>query len=87
VTDANLVLGRLIPEFFPKIFGKSEKEMLDKEISFKNMKIMTDEVNKSRSSEDGSALGGGSGGKELSVEQVAWGFAQVANETMCRPIR
>jgi N-methylhydantoinase A/oxoprolinase/acetone carboxylase beta subunit len=24
ITDANLFLGRLIPEFFPKIFGKTE---------------------------------------------------------------
>jgi len=29
VTDANLLLGRLIPDYFPKIFGKSEKEPLD----------------------------------------------------------
>ena len=26
VTDANLFLGRLLPEFFPKIFGKNENE-------------------------------------------------------------
>ena len=24
ITDANLMLGRLIPEFFPKIFGKDK---------------------------------------------------------------
>ena len=29
VTDANLLLGRLIPDYFPKIFGKSENESLD----------------------------------------------------------
>jgi 5-oxoprolinase (ATP-hydrolysing) len=29
VTDANLLLGRLIPDYFPKIFGNSEKEPLD----------------------------------------------------------
>jgi 5-oxoprolinase (ATP-hydrolysing) len=29
VTDANLLLGRLIPDYFPKIFGKSENEALD----------------------------------------------------------
>lgn len=23
VTDANLILGRIVPEFFPKIFGKN----------------------------------------------------------------
>jgi len=25
----NLILGRLIPDYFPKIFGKSENESLD----------------------------------------------------------
>jgi 5-oxoprolinase (ATP-hydrolysing) len=29
LTDANLILGRIIPQFFPKIFGESEKEPLD----------------------------------------------------------
>ena len=26
VTDANLILGRIIPQFFPKIFGKNRNE-------------------------------------------------------------
>lgn len=30
VTDANLALGRLLPEYFPKIFGPKENEPLDK---------------------------------------------------------
>ncbi len=29
VTDANVMVGKLIPEFFPKIFGPSQKEPLD----------------------------------------------------------
>ena len=32
VTDANLLLGRLITDYFPKIFGKSEKEPLNIEV-------------------------------------------------------
>lgn len=32
VTDANLFLGRLVPEYFPRIFGESEKEALDADI-------------------------------------------------------
>ncbi|CAI5089917.1 ANL_HP_G0102460.mRNA.1.CDS.1 [Saccharomyces cerevisiae] len=31
ITDANLLLGRLVPEFFPKIFGPNEDESLDLE--------------------------------------------------------
>jgi len=29
VTDANLVLGRLMPKYFPHIFGRNEDEPLD----------------------------------------------------------
>ena len=29
MTDANLLLGRLVPAYFTHIFGKSEKELLD----------------------------------------------------------
>lgn len=29
VTDANLTLGRLLPEYFPRIFGPQENEPLD----------------------------------------------------------
>ena len=29
ITDANLVVGRLIPKYFPKIFGKDEDLELD----------------------------------------------------------
>lgn len=30
ITDANLVLGRLIPEYFPKVFGENADQPLDK---------------------------------------------------------
>ncbi|KAH3776977.1 hypothetical protein DPMN_178411 [Dreissena polymorpha] len=29
VTDANLCLSRLLPEYFPKIFGKGQDQPLD----------------------------------------------------------
>lgn len=31
ITDANLLLGRLLPDYFPKIFGPHENEPLDVE--------------------------------------------------------
>lgn len=40
VTDANLILGRLRPEFFPKIFGPNEDQPLDIEAS----RILFDEI-------------------------------------------
>ena len=74
VTDANLFLGRLLPEFFPKIFGKDEDEGLDEEASKKLFEELTAQINMDL-------------GKELSAEEVAYGFIKIANETMTRPIR
>jgi len=74
VTDANLFLGRLLPEFFPKIFGKNEDEPLDTEMTAKLFKELTDEINRERDS-------------KMSPEEVAYGFINIANEAMARPIR
>lgn len=75
VTDANLVLGRLLPHYFPKIFGPQENEPLDKDSVIKAFKKITNEVNAHRSTQ------------QLNIEEVAMGFIRVANEAMCRPIR
>lgn len=80
ITDANLVLGRLLPEYFPKIFGPKENESLDYEGSFNEFKKVTEEVNKFMKAENPNH-------KEMSVKEVAMGFTRVANEAMCRPIR
>ena len=45
VTDANLLLGRLIPEYFPKIFGKSEKEPLDVDASRGEFEKLSQNIN------------------------------------------
>ncbi len=46
VTDANLVLGRLLPDYFPKIFGKSEDQPLDMEASLNGFKELTKQVSR-----------------------------------------
>lgn len=74
VTDANLYLGRLLPEFFPKIFGENEDQGLDPEASKKVLEELKEQVNKET-------------GKNLTVDEVAYGFLTVANEAMIRPIR
>lgn len=45
VTDANLVLGRLLPEYFPKIFGQNENEALDKNASLVKFTELTSQIN------------------------------------------
>lgn len=73
VTDANLLLGRLLPEHFPKIFGPGEDQALDKDITSKKFQELTEIINKDK------------GGKSMTVEEVAEGFLSVANEAMSRP--
>lgn len=79
VTDANLFLGRLIPDFFPNIFGPNEDQELDEQVSRKLFERLTHEVN-----ED---LAKGGQNKRMTADEVAFGFIKVANETMTRPIR
>lgn len=79
VTDANLFLGRLVPDFFPKIFGPDENQGLDEEASRDLFEKLTREIN------DELAKGGQN--REMTPDEVAFGFIKVANETMTRPIR
>jgi 5-oxoprolinase (ATP-hydrolysing) len=76
VTDANLALGRLLPEYFPKIFGPDEDSALDKDATLQQMQTLTNEINDFLKNET-----------PMSLEEVAMGFIRVANESMCRPIR
>ena len=71
VTDANLVLGRILPQDFPSIFGPGENEPLDVEGAWKAFEQLA-------------SLPEAAG---KTVEELAYGFLQVANEAMCRPIR
>ncbi|KAL3459102.1 5-oxoprolinase [Aspergillus heterothallicus] len=74
VTDANLFLGRLLPEYFPSIFGPNEDEPLDREATTKKFLELTKSINNETN------MG-------LTAEEVASGFLRVANEGMSRPIR
>ncbi|KAL9228319.1 hypothetical protein vseg_003912 [Gypsophila vaccaria] len=80
VTDANLVLGYVIPDYFPSIFGPNEDQPLDVEATKEEFKKLALQINSYRKNQDPSA-------KDMSVEEIALGFVNVANETMCRPIR
>jgi 5-oxoprolinase (ATP-hydrolysing) len=71
VTDANVVLGRVVPEHFPCIFGPKEDEPLDiagAREAFAELTKLPEAAGRS-------------------AEELAYGFLQVANEAMCRPIR
>uniref|UniRef100_A0A3Q1FS04 5-oxoprolinase, ATP-hydrolysing n=1 Tax=Acanthochromis polyacanthus TaxID=80966 RepID=A0A3Q1FS04_9TELE len=97
VTDANLALGRLLPSFFPKIFGPGENEPLSSEETTKHFRRLTEEINLFLSSNQSQAASNGANHSHksmlptsqsvMSMEEVAMGFIRVANEAMCRPIR
>ncbi|KAI1336859.1 Hydantoinase B/oxoprolinase-domain-containing protein [Xylariaceae sp. FL0016] len=74
VTDANLFLGRLLPEFFPIIFGPNEDLPLDSEIVEQKFNDLTAQINSDT-------------GRSMTALEVAHGFIDVANESMSRPIR
>lgn len=74
VTDANLFLGRLLPEFFPKIFGEKEDQPLDAEATRCLFQQLSNEINRDRD-------------PKMTLEEVAYGFINIANEAMARPIR
>ncbi|EAW07039.1 5-oxoprolinase [Aspergillus clavatus NRRL 1] len=78
VTDANLFLGRLLPEYFPHIFGPNEDQPLDLEVTTKLFNELTDKINAERREK---------GQSEYSPEDIALGFLKVADESMARPIR
>jgi 5-oxoprolinase (ATP-hydrolysing) len=52
VTDANLMTGKLIPDFFPKIFGPGQDEPLDRESVAQAFAKMAREVGDERSAEE-----------------------------------
>lgn len=91
MTDANLLLGRLIPDYFPKIFGKSENESLDVVASQTAFEELARKINETQE-------------RSFDLDEIVYGwvpeledsehdfeehnsFIKVANETMCRPIR
>ncbi|XP_016458214.2 5-oxoprolinase 1 [Nicotiana tabacum] len=80
VTDANLILGYVIPDFFPSIFGPNEDQPLDIDATREEFEKLARQINSYRKSQDSSA-------RDMTVEEIAQGFVNVANETMCRPIR
>jgi 5-oxoprolinase (ATP-hydrolysing) len=52
VTDANVMVGKLIPDFFPKIFGPAQNEPLDDKAVRGAFQKLADEVGDGRSPEE-----------------------------------
>lgn len=74
VTDANVLLGKLQADFFPKIFGPDGDQPLDIDTVRAGFAALAAEVERSS-------------GQSLSPEQAAEGFVRVAVEQMAAAIK
>ncbi|KAJ2371867.1 hypothetical protein H4S02_009399, partial [Coemansia sp. RSA 2611] len=84
ITDANLLLGRLRAEHFPHIFGPNENQPLDADTTRSLFEQMAEQINSEMRTRH---MLSGAAPRDKTAEEIALGFLQVANETMCRPIR
>jgi 5-oxoprolinase (ATP-hydrolysing) len=74
VTDCNLMLGRLQPEFFPHVFGPGGDEPIDREIVVERFKALAAEIADAT-------------GKPAAAEEIADGCLVIAVENMARAIK
>ena len=74
VTDANLVLGRIQPAWFPACFGPSADQPLDANAAHARLQAITDAMNTATEA-------------QRTVHEVAAGFVRIANENMVKPIK
>ncbi len=74
ITDCNLILGKLIPEYFPHVFGPNSDMPLDIEIVRNKFSDLVEDINRSA-------------GEIYSVEQVAEGFLRIAIDNMANAIK
>ena len=74
VTDANVMVGKLRPEFFPKIFGPNGDAPLDAAIVREKFAALAGEVERATR-------------VKRSPEELADGFLRIANEAMAHAIK
>jgi 5-oxoprolinase (ATP-hydrolysing) len=74
VTDANVMTGKIQPDFFPKVFGPNGDRKLDGEIVRRKFAALADEI-KART------------GNARKPEEVAEGFLKIAVENMANAIK
>ncbi|MBE9145168.1 hydantoinase B/oxoprolinase family protein [Planktothrix mougeotii] len=74
VTDANVMLGKIQPQFFPKVFGKNGDLPLDAEIVQQKFRELATEIQTQT-------------GDNRTPEEVATGFIIIAVENMANAIK
>ena len=74
VTDANVMLGRIQPDFFPQVFGPHADQPLDHEVVQRKFGALADEI-------------AAATGMRKSAEEVAAGFLDIAVRNMAEAIK
>ena len=74
VTDANVMVGKIIPELFPKVFGPGGGEALDEAVVRDKFEALAAEVSAAT-------------GDRRSAQDIADGFLKIAVENMARAIK
>ncbi|MEM7712951.1 MAG: hydantoinase/oxoprolinase family protein [Cyanobacteria bacterium P01_A01_bin.68] len=74
VTDANVMLGKIHPQYFPSVFGKDGNLPLDKDVVTKKFIQLAEEIETAT-------------GNHRTPEQVAAGFISIAVESMANAIK
>ncbi|MGH7089234.1 MAG: hydantoinase B/oxoprolinase family protein, partial [Stellaceae bacterium] len=74
VTDANVMAGKLMPDFFPKIFGPNQDQPLDEGAVRHAFNNLAQKVNIRQS-------------REIKAEEIADGFIKIAVENMANAIK
>ncbi|HYQ92981.1 MAG TPA: hydantoinase/oxoprolinase family protein, partial [Candidatus Competibacteraceae bacterium] len=74
VTDCNVLLGKIQPAFFPKVFGPRQDQPLDRDSLVQRLQALTQEIT-------------GMTGRVLSPEAVAEGFLTIAIDNMANAIK
>ena len=74
VTDCNVLLGKLQPELFPRVFGPNQDEPLDRDVVARKFAALADEI-------------GERTGRRPAPVEVAEGFLRVAVDNMANAIK
>ena len=74
VTDCNVMLGKLNPELFPKVFGKNANQQIDVNIVKEKFNVLAKEISNATK-------------KAVSPIEVAEGFLSIAIECMANAIK
>ncbi len=74
ITDCNVVLGKLRPDYFPNVFGETGAEPLDVAAARRRFAELTEEVRLAT-------------GNAMTVEELADGFLSIAVENMANAIK